>query len=79
MLVVQVNGKHSGSFAIEWLSPLLCVLVLVLEPLVQKLRDKGSGLVLHGVPFASGFTAKVSVYIDDITVFMVAKSAGAVE
>ena len=47
--VVQVNGRCSGAFAIEWsvqqgypLSPLLYVLAL--EPLLRRLRD-GGGLV----------------------------------
>ena len=59
---MQVNGRRSRAFAIERsirqgcpLSPLLYVLAL--EP-------------LRGVPFAGPLTARVSVFADDITVFV---------
>ena len=73
--VVQVNGRRSGTIAIErsvWqgcpLSPLLYVLAL--EPLLRRLRDEGTGSSLRGVPFAGPLTARVSAFADDITVFV---------
>ena len=73
--VVQVNGKRSEAFAIEWLvrqhcplSPLLYVLAL--ESLLHMLRDEKTNLALRGVPFAGRFRAKVSAYADDTTVFV---------
>ena len=75
MAVVQVNGKRLRSFVIERLtrqgyslSPLLYVFAL--EPLFQRLRDGGVELGLHCVPFADCLTARVCLYVDDITVFM---------
>ena len=75
LAVVQVNGKHSEAFAIKrsvWqgcsLSPLLFVLALQL--LLCRLRDKRACLAMHGDPFAGRVRAKVSVYADDITVFV---------
>ena len=72
--VVQVNGRRSRAFAIERsvrqgcpLSPLLYVFVL--EPLLRRLRDGGVNPALRGVPFAGSFTARVSAFADDITVF----------
>ena len=73
--VVPVNGRRLRAFAIERsvrqgcpLSPLLYVLVL--EPLLRRLRDEGANLALHGVPFVGSHTARVSVFADDITVFV---------
>ena len=73
--VVQVNGRRSRAFAIERsvrqgcpLSPLLYVLVL--EPLLRRLRDEGTSPALRGVPFADSLTARVSTFADDITVFV---------
>ena len=50
------------------MSPLLYVLAL--EPLLRRLRDKGTKLALRGVPFAGLLTAKVSMFTDDITAFV---------
>ena len=73
--VVQVNRRRSRAFAIErsvWqgcpLSPLHYVLVL--DPQLRRLRDEGTNLALHGVPFAGPLTARVSAFADDITVFV---------
>ena len=73
--VVQVNGRGSRVFAVELsvrqgcpLSPLLYVLVL--EPLLSRLRDEGTSRSLCGVPFAGPLTARVSAFADDITVFV---------
>ena len=44
--------------------------ILVLEPLLHRLRDEKANPTLHGVPFASRVRAKVSGYADDITVFL---------
>ena len=73
--VVQVNGRRSRVFAVEWsvrqgcpLSPLLYVLAL--EPLLRKLRDRTTNPALRGVPFAGPVTARVSAFADDITVFV---------
>ena len=73
--VVQVNGRHSGVFAIEHsvrqgcpLSPFLYVLAL--EPLLRRLRDRTTTPALHGVPFACPLSARVSAFADDITVFV---------
>ena len=69
--VVQVNGRHSRGFAIEHLvqqgcplSPLLYVLAL--EPLLCRLRDRGTNPALRCVSFASPLTARVSTFADDI-------------
>ena len=66
--VVQVNGRCSEVFAIERsvrqgcpLSPLL--FVLVLEPLLRRLRDEGTSQSLRGVPFAGPLTARVSALL----------------
>ena len=63
--VVPMNGRGSGTFAIErsvWqgcpLSPLLYVLA------------EGANPALRGVPFAGPLTARVSAFADDITVFV---------
>ena len=73
--VVQVNGRRSRAFAIErsvWLgcplSPLLYVLAL--EPLLRRHRDERTNPALHGIPFASSLSARVSAFADDITVFV---------
>ena len=73
--MVQVNRRRSGAFAIEqsvWqgcpLSPLLYVLAS--KPLLRRLRDEGTNPALCGVPFAGSLTAKVSAFVDDITVFV---------
>ena len=73
--VVQVNGRRSKAFAIERsvrqscpLSPLLYILVL--EPLLRRLRDEGANPALRGVPFAGLLTARVSASADYITVFV---------
>ena len=44
--------------------------VLVLEPLFRRPRDQEASLALHGIPFASPLSAKVSAYANDITVFV---------
>ena len=74
-VVMQVNGKRSEAFAIEQsvrqgCLPFPFLYVLVLEPLLRKLRDEKASLVLRGIPFAGPLSAKVSAYADDITVFM---------
>ena len=73
--VVRVNGKRSEAFAIERsvrqgcpMSSLLYVLVL--EPLLRRLRDEKANPALRGVPFDGRVMVKVSVYADDITVFV---------
>ena len=73
--VVQVNGRRSRVFTIECLvqqgcplSPLLYVLVL--EPLLRRLRDEGTSPSLLGIPFAGPLTARVSAFADDLTVFV---------
>ena len=72
---MQVNGRHSGAFAIKrsiqqgcHLSPLLYVIAL--EPLFRRLMDEGDNPALRGVPFAGRLTARVSAFTDDITVFV---------
>ena len=73
--VVQVNGRRSEVFAIKRsvrqgcpLSPLLYVLVF--EPLLRRLRNEGTSPSLRGVPFVGPLTARVSMFADDITVFV---------
>ena len=73
--VVQVNGRRSRAFAIErsvWqgfpLSPLLYVQAL--EPLLRRLRDEGTNPVPRGVPLAGPLSARLSMFADDITVFV---------
>ena len=73
--VVQVNGRCSGAFAIKRsvqqscpLSPLLYVLAL--EPLLRRLRDERDSLALHGILLSYSVRAKISVFADDITVFV---------
>ena len=44
--------------------------VLALEPLLQKLRIEGTISALCGIPFAGPLTARVSVFADDIAVFV---------
>ena len=72
---MQVNGRRSGTFAIErsvrqgcLLSPLLYVLTL--EPLLRRLRDERTSPALRSVPFAGPLTARVSAFADNITVFV---------
>ena len=72
---VLVNGRRSRAFAIERsvrhgfpLYPLLYVLAL--EPLLRRLRDEGTNPALCGVPFVGPLTARVSMFPDDITVFV---------
>ena len=74
-VVELVNGRRSGAFAIKRsvrqgcpLSPLLYVHAL--EPLLCKLRGEGTNPALRGVPFADPLTARVSAFVDDITVFV---------
>ena len=73
--VVQVNGRRTGTFAIERsvrqgfpLSPVLYILAL--EPLLRRLRDEGKNPALHGIPFSGPLTTRVSAFADDITVFV---------
>ena len=73
--VVQVNGRRSRVFAIERLLRQGCPLapllyVLAFEPLLRRLRDERTGPSLRGVLFAGSFTARVSAFADDITVFV---------
>ena len=72
---VQVNGRRSTAFAIERSVrqgyPLSSFLyVLALEPLLHRLRDKGTNPTLRGVPFAGPLTARVSAFADDITMIV---------
>ena len=73
--VVQVNGKRLEAFTIKRsvrqgfpLSSFLYVLALV--PLLRKLRNEEASTALHGILFAGPLSVKVSVYADDITVFV---------
>ena len=73
--VLRVNGKRSGSFAIEWsvwqgfpLFPL--VYVLALKPLLRRLREEKANLALIGVFLVGCVRARVSAFADDITVFV---------
>ena len=73
--VVQVNGRRSGVIAIERsvrhgcpLSPLLYVLVL--EPLLRRLKVEGTSPTLHGIPIVGRLAARVSAFADDVTVFV---------
>ena len=70
-----MNRRCSRVFAIELsvrqgcsLSPLLYVLAL--EPLLRRLRDRGTNPALRGIPYAGPLTARVSAFADDITVFV---------
>ena len=71
----QVNRKCLEAFTIEHLiqqgyllSPLLYVLAL--EPLLCRLRDEKASPALRCILFAGPLLPKVSVYADDITVFV---------
>ena len=73
--VVQVNGRRSGTIAIERsvrqgcpLSPLLYVLSAGAPP--AQLRDEGTSPALRGVPFVGRLAAGVSAFADDVTVFV---------
>ena len=73
--VVQVNRRRSGVIAIERsvqqgcpLSPLLYVPAL--EPLLRRRRDEGTSPALRGIPFVGRLAARVSVFADDVTVFV---------
>ena len=73
--VVQANGKLSEAFGIKQSVQQCCPLfpllyVLTLEPLLHRLRNGAANKVLHGIPFASCLRAKVSMYTNDITVFV---------
>ena len=73
--VVQVNGRRLTVFTIEcsiWQGcPLsLLLYVLALEYLLCRLKDEGANPAMHNVPFAGLLTARVSVFADDITVFV---------
>ena len=50
------------------LSPLLYVLTL--EPLLRKLRDEWARPALRGIKLTGSVRAKISVFTDDITVFL---------
>ena len=73
--MVQVNGKHLGSFTIKlsvrqscFLSPLLYIVAL--EPLLCRLRNEKANPALIGVPFFGCVQARVSALANAITVFM---------
>ena len=73
--MMQVNGRRSEAFSIERsvqqccpLSPLLYVLTL--EPLLRRVRHGEASPALCDIPFAGPLSAKVSMYADDITVFV---------
>ena len=50
------------------MSPLLYVLVL--EPLLRRLRDARDGPALRGILLSGSVRAKISAFADDITVFV---------
>ena len=71
--VVLVNGRRSGTFAIERsvrqscpLSPLLYIIAV--EPLLRRLIDERVRPALRAIPLAGRIRPKVSAYDDDITV-----------
>ena len=73
--VVQVNGSRSMACVIELsvqqscpLSPLLYVLAL--EHLLRRLRDERTNPALCSIIFAGPLTARVSMFPDNITVFV---------
>ena len=73
--VVEVNEERSEVFPNErsvWQGCLRSLLpyIFALEPLHRRLKDEGTNPALREVPFASLLIAKVSVYADDITVFV---------
>ena len=68
--IVQGNGKRSRAFAIERLVRQGCSGLLALEPLLRKLRDEETSPALRSIHFADPLSAKVSAYVDNITVFM---------
>ena len=77
--MVQLNGKHLGSFAIERsirqgcpLCPLLYILAL--EPLLHRRKDAKANPGLIGITFVSRGRARVSAFADDITVFVSLRS-----
>ena len=76
--VVDVNGMRSEPFRVTRsvrqgcpLSPLLYVLVL--EPLLRRLRDEGVNPALSGVELPGGARAKNSAFADDVTIFVSSK------
>ena len=75
-VVVQVNGRHSETFAIERsvrqgspLSPLLSSMSSLWSPCSVGSVMRGQ-MTLRGVPFAGPLTARVSAFADDITIFV---------
>ena len=76
--VMQVNRRRSRAFegvrdrafGPAGLPPSSLLYVLVLEPLLRRLRDEGANPGLRSVPFAGPLTTRVSTFADDITVFI---------
>ena len=60
----QLNGQFGRVVPCHLFS------VLTLEPLLCRLRDGAANPALCGTLFASSLRAKISAYIDDITVFV---------
>ena len=66
---IQRCSQSSGqSDRVAPLSPL--PYVLAWEPQLHRLRDRAANSVQRGVPFAGCLRVMVSVYTDDITVFV---------
>ena len=73
--VVLMNRKRSEVFAIERSVRQDCpqfplFYVVALGPLVRRIRDEKESQALRGIPFAVPLSAMVSVYADDIMVFV---------
>ena len=73
--IIQVNGKHLGSFAIKRsfgnVAP--CPLFSIssgLEPLLRRFSECGTNQVRRGILFHRGLRAMVSAYADDVLVFV---------
>ena len=75
---MHVNGKRSGSFAIQRSvrqgCPLSLLYVLALEPLLPSHKDKKANPALICVPLVGRVRARVSAFADDITVFVSRRS-----
>ena len=66
--VVQVNGRRSRAIerSVRQGCPLYPLLyVLALEPLLRRLRDERTRLVLRGITLTGSVRAKISAFADD--------------